>query len=147
MTETKVSINGQTDAGGAWTAWTPTLTNMTLGNGSVVATYKQIGKTVFVKFIFTLGTTSAMGTNPSFSLPATASSGLTQFAQSVGTSNCWDTSASVNYVGTLVYIDTSTVRCYAVSGTNTPLVGISSTLPMTWATGDILSAQGFYEIA
>jgi hypothetical protein len=31
---------------GGWAAWTPTLANITLGNGTVTARYQQIGKTV-----------------------------------------------------------------------------------------------------
>lgn len=49
MAETKVTINGETNAGGAWTAWTPTFfnSNGTLTMNVSYAQYKLIGKTVF----------------------------------------------------------------------------------------------------
>ena len=42
-------------------AWTPTLTNLTLGNGAVVARYQLAGDTCNFRFRFTLGSTSAVG--------------------------------------------------------------------------------------
>ena len=40
--------------------WTPTLTNMTIGNGSVIATYTKIGRLVTLFCIVTLGSTSSV---------------------------------------------------------------------------------------
>ena len=42
-----------------WTPYVPTLTNVTLGNGTVVAFYRKFGKTVFYRFHLTSGTTTA----------------------------------------------------------------------------------------
>jgi len=52
--------------GTAWTSYTPTTTNITVGNGTVTAAYARYGKTIFGRFNFTLGSTSAMGTDPKF---------------------------------------------------------------------------------
>jgi hypothetical protein len=36
--------------GGAWTTWTPSYTNLTVGNGTVTARYSQVGKTVTIDY-------------------------------------------------------------------------------------------------
>lgn len=54
----------------AWlTTWVPTLTNLTLGNGTQITRFKQVGTSVDYYWQFIFGTTSAMGTVPSFTLP------------------------------------------------------------------------------
>ena len=54
---------------GGWTTWTPSYTNLTVGNGTVVSRYRQVGKMVDVFFMFTLGSTSTIGSDPRFTLP------------------------------------------------------------------------------
>lgn len=53
----------------AWTTYTPTFTNFTLGNGSVVARYKQVGKTVFVYCKVVTGSTTNFTGTPVITLP------------------------------------------------------------------------------
>ena len=55
-----------------WRAWTPTYTNITVGNGTVSARYVQIGPFVMLDWYLTFGSTSSMGTGPKVSLPVTA---------------------------------------------------------------------------
>lgn len=65
-----------TDISGAWTAYVPTYTNLTIGNATVVARYMQIGKTVHVRIDITGGTTTSATGAVSISLPvATHASG------------------------------------------------------------------------
>lgn len=125
----------------AWTAWTPTLTNITLGNGTQVARYQRIGKNIWFYWDLTLGSTSAVGTGPTVSLPVTALS-----AAAVRRLTCGyvDTSAS-RYDAGATYNESAT----AVSLGNgaSPLAAITATVPFTWATGDILHCHGTYEAA
>ena len=135
--------NNPTSVGGAWTSYTPTFANTTLGNGSVVGAYTQIGKTVHFRAVFTLGSTSAMGTNPTVTLPVTS-------ATSVGSMNVFisDTGTAF-YGGFTAYASTSVLQIY-VFNTGTPYArmdGPSSTVPMTWANTDILVVSGTYEAA
>ena len=58
----------------AWTTWSPTLANLTLGNAVQTARYRRLGQTVDWYWQFTLGTTSAVGTAPSFTLPVAPAS-------------------------------------------------------------------------
>jgi hypothetical protein len=134
---------------GAWVAYTPTATNITLGNGSITAIYSRVGKTVNVRIRFTLGSTSAMGSFPNFTLPFTASSEFLNSTSTVGNSYYLDTSASIQVFGRArtnpgsecdPVIDT-------VSGTQIRIGYVTSTNPFTWATGDIMALQLTYEAA
>lgn len=126
--------------------WTPTLTNMTQGNGTIIARYQQIDTGVWWKFRFTLGSTSSMGTNPQITLPVVPS-GITE-AEWMGSVSVRDL-ATASFYGPIRYVSGSTIelKYWTVSGANLSPSNITSTTPMTWGTGDILVAQGMYEAA
>jgi hypothetical protein len=135
-------------AGGAWTTYTPTYTNFTLGNGTVNwAKYEQVGRTVTVKFKVTLGSTSVMGSAPTISLPATA----VDTSGAVGTGLCFDASAGNIWPTTAVMISTSTVGTYVglASGTFLAYSVVSNTQPfgVAWTTSDYWLMQFTYEAA
>ena len=130
---------------GAWTTWTPTHTNITIGNGTVTSKYAQVGKVVFFEYNLQWGsTTSITGGGPSFTLPVAASSnnffyngnildaGITNYA---GAS---DVSAGGN---------TSYFKFVRASGTYAQGESITSTTPMTWGTGDVFTVAGNYQVA
>jgi hypothetical protein len=56
----------------AWTAYTPTLTNITLGNGGLNFVYAQLGKTVQVRGSLTFGSTTSITGTMLIGLPVTA---------------------------------------------------------------------------
>jgi hypothetical protein len=60
---------------GAWTGYTPTFTNITLGSSTSAFTYVQIGKTVHVRGRLSFGAGSSVTGAVSISLPVTAVSG------------------------------------------------------------------------
>lgn len=132
----------------AWQSWTPTLTNLTLGNGTLVAKYIQIGKTVHARLTFTLGSTSAVGTSPYFTLPVTAHGDL------IGSDNGEVYQASVSlvdaaaayYMGALMQRTTTTALIRRLDGSSN-VTAITSTAPFTWATGDFISIKFTYEAA
>lgn len=133
---------------GAWSDWTPTLTNLTQGNGTVLARYRQFGKTVHFRFRFTLGSTSAVGTSPRFTLPvAPVNSAPNDYTGSIpmGTVVLTDT-GTTNRWGYLQLTAGSTVDIIGFSTTGTS-VGLSATVPHTWASTDIIAATGTYEAA
>jgi hypothetical protein len=127
---------------GGWTSYTPTLTNLTLGNGSVTARYRQIGKIVDVFFLFTLGSTSAVGSGPQFSLPITGVNDsiiYNAYFQDAGTNT---------FLGNLnLQATTATVFCANVAGTYPSYAGVSATVPFTWTTNDFIKALFSYEVA
>lgn len=79
-----------------WTVYTPTLTNITLGNGTIVAKYKKIGSTVLFEVVLTFGTTTAFATvanytqSPRVSLPMT------------GIVNSWTGVSTTSYNGAVM---------------------------------------------
>jgi len=57
---------------GIWQTYTPTLSNLTVGNGTTEARYRRLGNTIDVFFRFTLGSTSSVSSFPTITLPVTA---------------------------------------------------------------------------
>jgi hypothetical protein len=128
---------------GSWTAYTPSLSNITLGNGTISAKYARLGKVVHVTFFLTLGSTSAIGTGPGFSLPFTG-------AQTLRSSVICDLQdASFGAFQGTMFITTTSAFFTAVdaSATYTTVAGITSTVPFTWTTSDTLSCSFTYEAA
>jgi hypothetical protein len=148
----EVKLNG-VNASGAWGTWSPTLTGVTIGNGSVVARYKQIGKSVFFTCIITFGNTTAITAAPRISTPVAANgsyvtgSVLTGYGSIVGTVNAKDDSASSYFGGSavLVTVNQLSLDLWNTAGTYLAGVSISSTVPFTWTTNDTLTATGVYE--
>jgi len=135
-----------TDSSWAWTAWTPSWTNFTLGNGTLTfAKYVQIGKTVYYKIYVTLGSTSSVTGQITFSLPITAKDSFSQYECANG--NC-EHGSGVYYSMGGVLLSATTIQLH-IWGGSTYLndVVISSTVPFTWASTDSFSVQGFYEAA
>lgn len=131
--------NFMTAATAAWTAWTPTLTNMTLGNGTVTALYRRLGKTMDFRFRFILGSTSAVGTSPTFSLPAGISA-LTTSAV-CGDILMQDTGASTRR-GQAIVASATTIGIFNFSTTGI-LQGTTATVPHTWANTDVIDITGY----
>ena len=129
-------------AGGAWTTWTPTIASWTQGNGTVVAVYEQVGRTVNCYVIITWGTTSS-GFVGTVSVPKTAAR-----AGALGVSYINDSGGSAYpAVCLLETTTTATVYVTVASGTYTTITGISATVPFTFATGDSIRFSLTYEAA
>lgn len=136
------------EIGAAWQSWTPTWTNLTVGNGTLnVAKYIQIGKTVRFYLKFTLGSTSSVGGSISFTTPTTISSNHTTAGSPGSAFVRIEDAGTRNFVGWADIITTTTMRIlyYSVSGTTIIVSATSSTAPMTWTTGDAIAVKGFYE--
>lgn len=136
---------------GAWAAWTPTLVNMTLGNGTVSARFTRVGNTVRYRFRFTLGSTSAVITDATFTLPATpASTYATSVSQgdTLGTVRIKDT-GTADYIGQAIHSASGVAKPLVVRAdlSDAALEGLSTTNPMTWTTNDVLMVDGEYEAA
>jgi len=130
----------------AWTSYTPTFTNFTLGNGTItLAKFKQLGKLVFVKVLVTLGSTSSVSGRIGFTLPVTATSD--NFDRNIGTAGL--TAGATGAQGFVAIGTTTRADLYAVlaSGTYTTSTNTSSTIPGTWTTGNTWSTAFTYEAA
>lgn len=130
----------------AWTSWTPTWTNITIGNGTVTAKYKQIGKTVFARVSVTGGSTSSGngGAVQQISLPVPAASQTVYAPLGHG---AWNTGAVVfpyaPYYNTANAAYLMWIATGAVSGAT---VVFSSTGP-NLAAGHTISLFFCYEVA
>lgn len=144
--ETKVGT-GNTVIG-TYTAYTPTLTNVTLGNGTVVGEYALVNNFAHVYGSFTFGSTSAITGSLSISLPINISAGMSITAMSYGSILILDTSAAVRYVGGTRY-NVSSGSVFAGSlnsaATDASLTIITASTPMTWAVGDVLTWNLYYK--
>lgn len=129
---------------GPWTAYTPTLSNATLGNGTVVGRYRVLdGKTVTFVARFLLGTTSTL-TAGSFgiSLPVTSAAG-TGAPEGLVTATCYKSSTNTLYLaGGGIGATSTTVSPYVHAST-----GINNTNPFTWGSGDVFDIASTYETA
>lgn len=129
---------------GAWKTWTPTLTNITLGNGTIVSRYTQVGKLVHAEFRFVLGSTSAIGTNPRWSPPVTMATNLSS-PSTLGNVHLQDT-GTAQYLGDAIW-DTSTTIQMKHLNSSAFLKQTTATVPFTWTTNDIISCHITYEAA
>jgi hypothetical protein len=137
----------------AWTTWTPTYQNITVGNGTVVAKYTQIGKLVTAKFFFTLGSTSSVGSDPRFSLPVAPTLDYIQGA-SMGVMTVQDVSSGSYWHGNVWYYTNAGVYygwpiVALTSGAYSQSSGLTSTVPFgaAFATGDYILCTISYEAA
>lgn len=131
---------------GAWTSFTPTWTNVTVGNASQASAYFKAGKFVAVRYRFVFGSTSAFTGAPLVSLPVGANTNSYGGGQ-IATYR--DVSASADYNGIIRLAGTSSAwpLLLNVTGANDSRANISSTTPFTWASGDILDGFLCYEAA
>ena len=130
---------------GGWVDFTPTFTNLTVGNGTVIARYQKIGKLVNLYFNFTLGSTSVISTSPSFTLPIAASQAYTVFNARYLDSGVTSYFGIASTGGGLTQLNFLEMR---VNSTYADIIGnITATVPFTWTTNDIISAQISYEVA
>lgn len=132
----------------AWTDWSPTLANVTVGNGTTTAKYFKFGRSVVFELKFVMGSTSAMGTNPTYTLPVTANARYTLNIEHYGTISILDSGTAI--LSGQSFASSTTVGLLGVlnaSATYATISGFTSTIPMTWATGDAFSVKGFYEAA
>jgi hypothetical protein len=142
-------VANMTAIGGAWTTYTPSFSNLTKGNGTSEAAYMQAGKFVTVRFTFTLGSTSSVGTIPTISVPETMDTQyLSSFA--LGTCHLYDLNTDQVYPGLVIpSTDRNSARPFAIntSGSLASYAIVNATTPFTWATGDQMTMTFTYEAA
>jgi hypothetical protein len=130
---------------GIWTTFTPSWTNLTVGNGTQIARYRKVGKTVDVYVNFTLGSTSSIGSSPVyFALPFNLANN----------SNGATTTGVINDANIRPYIIVSEFNgnnvILSVMSANLTYASydrITSTVPMTWVSTDGFWLQVRYEAA
>jgi hypothetical protein len=137
--------------GAAWVNWTPTWANLTLGNGTVVAKFKRLGRTVIARISLVFGSTTTIDASlPTFTLPVTAASYPNlQSTTPIGAGRFYDQSLDATFE-TLVVMSSTTIgrlQHLAVAGSNVTSAAPTATVPFTWAINDQMAAQFIYEAA
>lgn len=134
----------------AWQSYTPTIggAGWALGNGSVTGLYCQIGKTVHFAIRVVFGSTSTYGAGrPTLSLPVTATSAAGNF-DFITNVAYFDSSATVRNQGTADFSTTNVdLFVWGSAGTYVNALGVTSTVPFTWAASDVIYVSGTYEAA
>ena len=127
----QVLTAAELNAIGTWTTYTPTLTNWTLGNGSITARYVRVQNFVMVTCDITTGsTTNVTGTGMQISLPVTAASARAN----APLGPVWFFDGSNQYFGQVGGVSTTSVMFNVMNAGGT-YVGISYTsasVPFTW---------------
>lgn len=139
-----------TSGGTAWTSWSISWTNLTVGNGVTNATYQRVGRYIAFRASLVFGTTTSIAGSVSLSLPATVVDHGGVGLHPLGVCILFDTSAGNQYDGVIKYNTTSlaVIKAKSVSGANVLVnTDLSSTAPFTWATGDEIHVHGFVEAA
>lgn len=130
-----------------WQAWTPSYTNITVGDGTVVARYQQIGKTVIAYYSLTFGSTTSITSSIAISLPIEAARSGDPIQQ--GWCSLFDSDPGSVYHGTVRNVSSTTFRprYLSVSGSFIITASVVSTSPFTWASGDSMNMTLIYEAA
>lgn len=134
----------------AWTSFTPALStefgSWTIGNGSIEASYKLIGKTCHFKTKIVWGSTTSTGSGAlQIGLPVTAKDANYQFPVSIlDNGNAW-----YQATGNGMYNNNTSkfAMIFKSSGTGSSSEGVAATAPFTFGSGDYISINGTYEVA
>lgn len=135
---------------GAWTAWTPTYSGITVGNGTSTGRYAVIGRTVIARFTLSFGTTTAITAPAYLVVPPIKGNMNTSNGTTFGSGVYYDASTANSYVVLYTYngSNTLTIRCLATTGlyqTISPGSQLNATVPVAFASGDGLTGQFIYE--
>lgn len=132
---------------GGWVSFTPSFSGFTLGNGTVVARYTQIGQTVHFFCRVTLGSTSSVSGTIGMTLPIAKSAtmehptgqcSIEQTGTRFPSIAMMSSSLGSNQVGMLIYVTNTSFLETNLS---------SATYPWTWTTNHKFAFQGTYEAA
>lgn len=147
---TPAKLTAGAGSGWSWSTWTPTWGNVTVGNGTVEAKYIEIGKTVVARISLNFGNTTAITGSVSFTLPITAVTypNNVNALFPLGTLNILDNGTGT-FTGDIRITSTTVALLDVFNAGSTYLTStaLSSTVPMTWTTGDAFNATIIYEAA
>lgn len=134
----------------AWNAYTPTWTNVTVGNGTNAGKYVKVGRLVVAKAKLIWGSGTSASGNVSVSLPVTSAAldGASTIPE-IGMFKAYDGTNHLS--GALLHTNTTTVQCTTsltgAAGANVTRVGVNATTPASWNTSDEFHALMIYESA
>lgn len=142
-----LKILGGASSSWAYQTWAPTWANLTIGNATTAYKYIQIGKVVQFNMSVTLGSTSTVGSVPTFTLPV-ESVALPIPNTPIGNGYIVDIGTDSYPIITLQ--NTATIGFFSALDSNGTFVSeslITATNPFTWVAGDRIMMNGEYEAA
>ena len=135
---------------GTYTAYTPTWTGLTLGNGTQVSAYCQVNNFVHYYGVLTFGTTTSItNSGAGLSLPIASTSVFTNTTIPLGLLNYRDVSGGFIVSGTATPQSSTVVNLRAENATSTYTQPqfLTSLIPFTWADTDLLQWSFIYQAA
>ena len=132
---------------GDYESWTPTLTNITLGNGTVNAHYAQVNEFVHFEIEFEMGSTTSLSTTSmGFSVPVAYAGTLT--FPVVGSGWTRPQNSTIYPITVVLGSSTSKIVPYFYQNvTYVQSVSVRSSLPETWNSSGVLYMSGSYRVA
>jgi hypothetical protein len=120
----------------AWAAYTPSLTNLTLGNGTLEFYWRRSGDCEEVYGFFEMGSSSVMGTSPSFAMVSGTTSDSSKYnsLQTLGSVHLTDNSTASNNTGGTLRASGAILYVFLEGGTV-----INASSPFSWFTNDEIS--------
>lgn len=125
-------------------AFTPTWTNLTVGNGTVTARYIALGRFTYASIKFVFGSTSSITGSVSFTLPNTANTSF--IGQYIGQTRFLD--ASFGYFSGTVQQSSGSLGEVLVTRTDATYATdslLAATIPMTWVSTDTMWINLIYQ--
>lgn len=128
------------EPGATWTQYTPTWTasstNPSIGNGTMFARYRIMGKTLMWRLTMIMGSTTTFGSGTwQWSLPSGAAVPSTSGGNGIGRYTADNLSTLLDGITLCDATNTTTVRTF-----------LTSTNPFTWASGHKLTANMLVEL-
>ncbi len=131
-----------------WTTYSPSWTNLSVGNGTLTSTYVRVGDFIAMRIVLVFGTTTSVTGTVAFSLPVTAVDLGSAAGINIGTAVYHDTGTE-QYWGAaqMTTTTTATLQVADIAGTYPRARNVNATVPHTWATTDELHIQAAYQAA
>lgn len=132
-------------------SYTPAFAGFTLGNGTVSAFYSVSNGLLSIEMVITLGSTSVMG-DLVFNLPVGLPPASTSSFIRRGAAVLLDVSvgSGARFLGEVVTSGATSLRVMYQDTGSAPfvrLLAMTTTLPFTWAAGDVVTVQVSYQLA
>jgi hypothetical protein len=121
-------------------------TNLTVGSGTLVSKLKVSAQGLISHhWELDLAADSAVGTDPNYALPITKGTHGTNHVHPIGILRMTDTGSAVFNTGVVEALSASAyLRCFGAGGTYATSLGISATVPFTWASTDKIAVSTSY---
>jgi hypothetical protein len=145
-------VENMTAIGGAWTSYTPTWTNLTVGNATQNSAYVEAGKLYFVRIGLTFGSTTSISGIPEFTLPGGVSVSSEYYANyQFGYGGFRETGLGTTFTSPILRAaaTASRLRFGTLNASGSYVFNdiVSATVPFTWDAGDLIMGTFFFEAA